>query len=165
MRRKKKNRSTKKRRKTSRRHPRRRRLSAKRSARARKKKRRFSSATHKYTSEVFARKRREDVREYGSVSAARKARREQGQQESAKWKSDEAAWRAAFYRRHGHAPDSTDWMTDYNYTWRDRYASIPTTSAPSRNERLVEKLRRLANDPGATPAERDNARLRIAELS
>lgn len=55
---------------------------------------------------------------------------------------------------------------DYNYTWRDRYASTsPIVSSSSRNERLVEKLQRLADDPGATPAERVNARQRIAELS
>ncbi len=53
---------------------------------------------------------------------------------------------------------------DYNYTWQDRYAAA-APRASSRSDRLLVKLRALANDPGATPAERENARMRISELS
>ncbi len=159
-----------KKRKASRRRPATRRSAPKK---RKAKKRVYATSWHKYTAEIAARARRAGIREHGSLSAWRKAKKRRRSVTLDESRADQVAWRSAFTARHGRAPSDSDWLTDFNYTWRERYGSHraraaanppPSRRQPKHRSRL-EKLQALADDPGAMPGERDSARRRIIEMS
>lgn len=137
-----------------------------------RKKRTYATSWHKHASEVAARRRRADVRKHGSLSAARKERKARAERDWDARKANESDWRKAFVARHGRTPSDFDWMSDFNYTWRERYETAEpshgrastATSVEDRRSRILAKLRTLANDSRTPAGERAAARARIAEI-
>lgn len=162
------------------------RASKKRKAPARK----FATAWHRDRAQRAARRRREDVKQHGSLKAARDARRRRVQRDQEHARAERAAWRVAFEKRHGRPPvdivalmeaeqrgrplpHSSDEM-DFTYTWRERYAKAsPASRSASKKHRSVDprtferlcKVHRLTTSPneGEAASARERRREMLAK--